>query len=164
MTNLRKMFFLALLLLAGMSLQAQPGGGGRDMNPEQRAERQTTQMKQDLALSDAQAAKVQEINLKYANKAKEAREKADGNWEGMRETMTAMRQEQDKELQTVLTQEQWQQWSKLVEERRANRGDMGRGNRPGTEKAPPPSDDKGKKSKKDKNKNKNKNKTDDSNQ
>jgi len=142
-----KIFLPALFVLAGMTAYAQPGGGGRMMNPEQRAEQQTAQMTEKLALSEAQAAKVKEINLKYAKQAQEAREKADGDWEAMRGTMTAMRQEQDKELQTVMTQEQWDQWTKVREEFRSNRGPRG-GDKP----APAPEDKDRKKEKKEKKK------------
>lgn len=142
---------LILFLSGALALQAQPGGG-RMMNPEQRAEQQTAQMTEKLALSDAQAAKVKEINLKYAKQAQEAREKADGDWESMRETMTAIRQAQDKELQAVTTQEQWEQWGKVREEFRGNRG-----NRGGDKPAPgDKADKKDKKEKKEKKSKKNK--------
>lgn len=124
MNNKIKLLAFALFLLGGFALQAQPGGGGRSMNPEQRAERQTAQMTEKLALSDAQAGKVKDINLKYANKMKEARDKADGDWSNMRETMGAIRDEQDKELQTVLTGDQWKKWSEYQEEFRNNRGNQ----------------------------------------
>jgi len=140
-----KFSLMALFMLAGLAVYAQPGGGGRMMNPEQRAEQQTAQMTEKLSLSEAQAAKVKEINLKYAKQGQEAREKADGDWEAMRGTMTAIRQEQDKELQTVMTQEQWDQWVKVREEFRGNRGFRG-GDKP----APTPDDKDGKKEKKEK--------------
>ncbi|MBK6929418.1 MAG: DUF4890 domain-containing protein [Saprospirales bacterium] len=130
---------LILFLSGALALQAQPGGG-RMMNPEQRAEQQTTLMTEKLALSEAQVNKVQEINLRYANKMKDARDQADGDWEAMRETMGLIRQEQDNELQTVLTQEQWQQWVAYREEMRANRGNYGRGGGPDTAPPPPPAE------------------------
>ncbi|MEQ1746840.1 MAG: hypothetical protein ABMA02_15515 [Saprospiraceae bacterium] len=127
-----KFSLIALAVLAGSTIFAQPPGGpgdGRMMNSEQRAEQQTALMTEKLSLSEAQAAKVKETNLKYAKKGQEAREKADGDREAMRETMMAIRQEQDKELQTMLTQEQWEQWLKAREEMRGNRGNWG-GERP----------------------------------
>ncbi len=138
-----KISLMALFVLAGLAVYAQPGGGGRMMNPEQRAEQQTAQMTEKLSLSEAQAAKVKEINLKYAKQGQEAREKADGDWEAMRGTMTAIRQEQDKELQTVMTQEQWDQWVKVREEFRGNRGFRG-GDKPapGDKSTTPPKDEK----------------------
>ena len=115
-------------------LQAQPGGGwGGD--PKQRADMQTQLMTDSLALSEAQSAKVGEINLKYAQKMQDAREGATaaGDWESMRATMQTMRAEQDKELQTVMTQDQWQSWTQIRETLRAQRGGPG-GRQPG---APP---------------------------
>lgn len=145
MTNRSKILAFALFILGGFALQAQPGGGGRNMNPEQRAEQQTAQMTEQLTLSEAQAAKVKEINLKYANQMKEARDKADGDWTSMRETMTTIRGEQDKELQTVLTKEQWTKWAEYREQQRANRGQgMGRGNPDAGGKAAPAQDGSGK--------------------
>lgn len=130
-----KMLVLTLLLSAGrfISMNAQPGGGNWNADPEQRATQQTALMTEKLALSEAQSAKVKEINLKYANKIKEAREKAAGDREAMRATVGTIRQEQDTELKTVLTEEQWKQWVTYREESRGSRGNFG----PGT---PPPSD------------------------
>ncbi len=104
-----------------ISLNAQRGGG-MGWDPEKRAEQQTANMTEKLSLSEAQSAKVKEINLKYAQKMKEARENATGDREAMRASMVAMRDEQDKELQTVLTEEQWQQWVKFRDEQKENRG------------------------------------------
>ena len=140
-THMKRLLFFFLLAAGALSsLQAQPGGGGGwNADPAQRAKQQTDLMTEKLALSDAQAAKVKEINLKYANKMKEAREKADGDWEAMRGTIGTIREEQDKELQTVMTEEQWQQWVKYREEERAKRGNMRReGPPPGDHPAPPP--------------------------
>ena len=141
-----KIFAFIALFTAGFAgaLLAQPGGGW-NADPEQRANQQTATMTEKLALSDAQSAKAKEINLKYANKMKEARANANGDREAMRGTMTTLRQEQDKELQTIMTDEQWQQWVKYRDEQRANRGSFGPGNdQPG----PPPDNGNGKKSKK----------------
>ena len=146
-----KIFALALLLAAGFAprLGAQPGGGW-NTDPEQRANQQTATMTEQLSLSDAQSAKVKEINLKYANKTKEAREKAAGDREAMRGVMTSIRQEQDAELQTVLTEEQWKQWVAYREQFRGGRG-MGPGNPPPADK---PAGDNPGKPKKDKKKKK----------
>ena len=116
---------LCLLFVAGSiaAVQAQPGRGGMGMDPEKRAEQQTAAMTEKLSLSEAQSAKVKEINLKYAQKAKEMRDNASGDREAMRASMVAMRQEQEKELQTVLTEEQWQQWLKIREEQKENRSE-----------------------------------------
>lgn len=150
-----QMLIIVLFAAAGMyTLQAQPGGAW-NQTPEERANWQTTNMTQQLGLSDAQVAKVKDINLKYAAKMKEARDNANGDRNAMRTTMGAMRTEQDKELQTVMTTEQWQKWVTFRDTQRANRGNAGPGNAPG---ANQPGQAPAKGSKKLK-KNKNKNKT-----
>ena len=118
-----KIFALTFLISAGLAANAQPGSWNAD--PEQRATQQTAQMTEKLSLSEAQSAKVKEINLKYANKMKEAREKSAGDREAMRGAIGTIRQEQDAELQTVLTEDQWQQWVAYREEFRNNRGSFG---------------------------------------
>lgn len=121
MRTILSFLWIALILAGGsFTAQAQPGGG-MGMDPEKRAEQQTATMTEKLSLSEAQAAKVKEINLKYAQKMKEARDKADGDRDAMRTAMTTIREEQDKELQAVMTDEQWQQWLKIREEMRGNR-------------------------------------------
>ena len=126
---------LTLLLAYGNSqtLLAQ-NGGGWNADPEQRATQQTALMTEKLALSDAQALKVKEINLKYANQMKDAREKANGDRDAMRAAMAPIREAQDKEMQTVLTEEQWAQWTKFREEQRGNRGNFGGPGGPGGDK------------------------------
>ncbi len=128
---------IALFLAGFVSLQAQPGGWGNS-DPKQRAEFQTKIMTDSLSLSDAQSAKVGEINLKYAQKMQDARANSpEGDWEAMRAAMQTIRAEQDKELQTVMTQEQWQRWAQIREAMRAQRGGSG-----GAQPGPPPGKDK----------------------
>lgn len=109
-----RLFVLSFLLTACFTLvHAQPGGG-RDFDPVKRAEQVSALMADSLSLSTKQLEKVREINLKYAVKMQEARnQNPEGDWEAMRATMTVIRQEQNKELQTVMTTEQWQRWDKI---------------------------------------------------
>ncbi len=120
-----KILTAALLLLLALSTKAQRGDG-RGMDPAQRAEMQTKMMVDSLSLSTKQGEKVKEINLKYANKQKEARSaNADGDWEKMRATMEALRTEQSAELKTVLTQEQYDRWQKIAAAQGQRRGPGG---------------------------------------
>lgn len=111
--------FLFLLFTHHVSAQ---GNGRRNLDPEQLAERQTTEMVESLALSDAQASKVAEVNLKYAQKMKDMRDNMEGDWSQMRELMMKVREERSNEMKTYLTEEQHASWLKIEEERRANRG------------------------------------------
>jgi periplasmic protein CpxP/Spy len=116
---------LAALFLIGFA-NAQAQRGDWNASPEDRAEKQTATMKEKLSLSEKQAEKVKAINLKYANKMKETRDaNTEGDWTAMRETMGKIRQEQDAELKTVLTTEQFETWNKYQEEQRSQRGQRG---------------------------------------
>lgn len=95
--------------------------------PEQRAERQTAQMKTQLALTAEQEKSVAAINLKYAQEAQKMMTSGDRN-RGMmkqaRETMEA----KDGELKAVLSKDQYQQYVTMRDEQR-NRMREGRGPR-----------------------------------
>lgn len=115
-----------LLLLVVNVVSAQQGRGGqRGGTPEERAERQTEKMVEQLSLSEAQAAKIKEVNLTFGKKMQEARAEADGNREGMRETMQALRGEQVVEYKKYLTAEQFVKFEKIQAERRGRRGAPG---------------------------------------
>lgn len=139
MKHILKLAMSALLFLVfSINMQAQPPGGGErpSMDPVKRAEKQTAMMTEQLSLSEAQATKVYEINLKYAEQSKTMREANTGDRSAMREQMTAMRTAQDAELKTMLTSDQWATWEKLQAEQRANRGEWG--NKKGKDKSQAP--------------------------
>lgn len=121
---IRTLTLASLFFIAFSTVQAQRGNWNAD--PEQRAEQETATMKEQLSLSEKQAAKVKTINLKYANKMKEAREaNSDQDWAAIRETMGNIRQEQAEELKTVLTKEQSEKWAAYQEEQRSQRKQKG---------------------------------------
>ena len=123
-----KILAAAIFVMWAVATQAQRGEGPRGGDPVQRAEIQTKMMVDSLSLSTKQGEKVKDINLKYANKQTEMRQaNAEGDWEQMRTKMTALRTEQDTELKTVLTQEQYDRWQKITAEQWKQRGGNGRG-------------------------------------
>ena len=100
--------------------------GNWNADPEVRAKEETAMMTEKLSLSAKQAEKVGEINLKYANKTKEARDaNKEGDWSAMRETMMKIRTEQNDELKKIMTAAQFEQWQKIQEERRSQRQERG---------------------------------------
>ena len=142
MKHMLKLALSALLCFVFFtSMQAQPPAGGERpmMDPVKRAEDQTALMAEKLGLSEAQTAKVKEVNLKYAEKAKTLRAaNADGDRTKMREQMTALRTEQETELKTMLTSDQWAAWEKVQAEQRANRPERGKNKDKNKSQAPPP--------------------------
>lgn len=132
-----KFLFLTCLLCAGLtSIQAQRGGGW-NADPAERAKQQTERMTESLSLSEKQAEKVGEINLKYAKKMADARESYTGeDRSGMREIMRTIFDEQNAELKGVMTSDQYEQWQKIQEEQRQRRQQR-RGERGGGKKGKP---------------------------
>ncbi|MEZ4992595.1 MAG: hypothetical protein R2824_19390 [Saprospiraceae bacterium] len=124
------LFTLAILSLTVISTYAQPPeGGGRmgRMDPGQRAEQQAAMMQDSLGLDDDLTAEVEAVLLVYAKKMQEAREASQGDWSSMRGTMQTLRDEQDEELQALLSEEQWAKWDAIRQEMMQNRGPGMRG-------------------------------------
>jgi periplasmic protein CpxP/Spy len=116
---LKILFLLSFSAIVQSNLFAQGMGGNREMDPAKRAEQQTANMKEVLALSDAQVVKVQEINLKYSKIRQEAfNANQGGDFTAMREKMNQMQEEQNKEFKGVMTAEQYDKWTKYQEEQR----------------------------------------------
>ncbi len=110
----------AICFTIGASAQqdsARRGGGRGGRSPEERAKMQTEQMTKTLSLTTEQVAKVEVINLKYA-KAQT------GGWGGqgagdMEARMAAMKKTQDEknaEFKPLLTEQQYADYLKMVEE------------------------------------------------
>jgi hypothetical protein len=115
---------ILLSLITAMSM-AQP----RDFDPEQFAKSQTAQLKEELDLNDDQEKKVYEVNLESIKKMSELREKmrdGGGGFEGMREKMMEIREEQNKKMKEILTEDQWTKYEKYLEERRSQMRDRRR--------------------------------------
>ena len=122
---------LALVVSTFISVQAcaqnapvdEASGAGtrreRMMNstPEQRAERQTAQMKKQLLLTGEQETTVAAINLKYAQKAQTLLTTA-GRDRGTIKQARALRESKDAELKDVLSKEQYAQYGTLQEGQR----------------------------------------------
>lgn len=99
--NLVRLLATVVAILAlTTGAMAQQQEGKPKASPEERAEQQTKHMTSQLGLSPEQAAKVKEINLKYAQQQGEHR--------GDHESMMKMTETKNAELKQVLTEEQYQ--------------------------------------------------------
>lgn len=76
------------------------------MSPEQRAQKQTEQLTKALELNKKQAAQIQEINLKYAQK--------DSLKAGNMQAGKEMREARQKEIKSVLNKEQKEEFEELL--------------------------------------------------
>ena len=135
------MLMVMFLLIAGItyaqergggerpSRSAQPGGpGGRgdrpQMTPEQMIQRQTQRLVEELKLNKDQEAKVTAINKKYQEKNpfdwSKMRDASDDERAKMREEMTKIQDEKNKEIKAILTPDQ----VKLFDEAQKKREEM----------------------------------------
>lgn len=125
MKNLKKSALLIFLTTVGLAAaQGQPRDG-HDFDPTERAARQTERMADELGLSAEQAAKVKDINLKYAEKAKDKHDAKAAEKDKDKAEREALRNEHDAELKKVLTKEQAAKWEQNKSERKEGKGDKG---------------------------------------
>lgn len=137
-----------LLFATGISFAQERGGGERpsktmgpgnrgdrqQMTPEQRLQRQTQRLVEDLKLNKDQEAKVLAINKKYMEKQtgdwSKMRDASDDERAKMRAEMQKIQAEKDKEIKAMLTKEQVKLYDenqkKREEMRRNGQGRMGR--------------------------------------
>ena len=99
-------FLLVPLLSLVLSVNAQDK---QPMNPQEKAQKLTDWMKTSLKLTDDQVAKVQPINLKYAQKMADTKNSTQDQKAKM-DAMKADEEAKDAELKAVLTPEQYTSW------------------------------------------------------
>jgi Spy/CpxP family protein refolding chaperone len=114
-------------------------GDFQRMTPEQRLQRQTQMLVEQLKLNKDQEQKVTAINKKYAEKQNfdwsKMRDASDDERAKMRENMMKVQAEKDKEIKTVLTPDQVKLYDDMLKKRQemmrngqGRRGGGGQGN------------------------------------
>ena len=104
--------------------QMGPGGGmggPGNFDPAAFVDRQMEELKEGLDLSDDQEKQVREIitaGSETMRKAREGMQDGGGDFEGMREKMQQMREEQNEKIKAVLTEEQFTKYEQIQQERR----------------------------------------------
>ena len=96
--------------------------------PQQRADRQTAQMKKQLSLTAEQEPTVAAINLKYAQRMQSVLETGERNPNAARaQTMKQVREmtgSKDDELKAVLTNDQYKQYETFKDEQKGRMKEM----------------------------------------
>jgi uncharacterized protein involved in outer membrane biogenesis len=87
----------------------------KNKTPEQRAQLQTAMMKTKLKLDTTQVIKVQDINLKYAQKLDPVIKGDCGKLAKFRQ-LKSIQKEKEKELKPVFTADQYKQYQQMQEE------------------------------------------------
>lgn len=124
---MKKIGFLLIALIMGVMVGT--AQNRQNLSPEEMAKQQTAEIKEKCGLDKDQEKKVYDLNLKSGKEMVKMREQMQGgDRDAMREKMTKMREEQNKEMKKILTAAQYTKYEKYQEERRAAR-QQGGGNR-----------------------------------
>src|SRR5690606_27881288 len=86
--------------------------------PEERARMNADQLKTAVNLSDSQYEQVYALNLKYAQKMQDLR-KQSGDREEKRDQFRKMRQEQQQEMRSILTNDQLEAYRNYQKQKRS---------------------------------------------
>lgn len=120
------LMILSVMLFTVVSIAQNRG----NFDPKEFAKRQTEELTKELSLNKDQQKKVLELNNQVADKMTAMREdmmSGGGDREGMRDKMMKIREDQQKEMKKILTEDQYKKYEKYLEEQRARRGQRGPG-------------------------------------
>lgn len=115
---MKKLMIIAVMAGMAVSAQAQEKAG---KTSAERAQQRTERMTKELALTPEQKAKVEAINLRYAEKGAEVRQAREAERAQARKEGKAMHDAHDAEMKTVLTAEQYTKWVAHKEEMKQKR-------------------------------------------
>lgn len=107
--DMKKYMFAGSLIIALLTLSIVINAQQKMPAPEERAQKLTEWMKNNLQLDAKQVESVQAINLKYANKTQELMGGSMSKMQKKR-ALKADGDARDRELKQVLTAEQFQSW------------------------------------------------------
>ncbi|QIA08700.1 hypothetical protein [Draconibacterium halophilum] len=139
---MKRTVFLVMVLVSTLLMSCNNGsnnsqqlpfgrGGGMgpgNFDPQAMVDRQIEDMDENLDLSNEQEEKIREImEESFENMAamREEMQNSGAGFEGMREQMQKSREEQNKKMKAVLSEEQWEKYQVMQEERRERRGQGG---------------------------------------
>lgn len=103
-------------------------GGHANMNPEERAQKHTERMTEQLGLSTTQASQIQSIILQYGNRKKALRESSSDK-EAMKANMKNLKTSQKAAIESVLTPAQVTKLEAIKAEHKGKRGECKGGKR-----------------------------------
>jgi len=150
------LLMVMFLIVSGITFAQERGGGARPsktapqgqqgnrgdrvrMSPEERMAQQTKRLVEELKLTKDQEQKLTVINKKYSEKQtfdwSKMQDASDAERTKMRETMTKVQADKDKEIKTILTADQVKLYDEMLkkraEARRNGQGRMGGQGAPG---------------------------------
>ena len=116
------MLLVSALILTTSVIAQEAESARKQLSPEEKARMMTKRLDQKLDLTDAQEAKVLELNLAHARKKAELKNNTATDKSAKMEQMKAIRADIDRQLQSILTPEQWAKKQQMDAERKEKHG------------------------------------------
>ena len=120
-------FLMAIICLFIVSSTVFAQRPNQQRSPEENAKRTTEMMTTELNLTPEQVVPIDSINLVFALAQAKLVENANGDFASVREDMRKLNALRLEAYAEILTEEQMQAYTKLMEERQRNRGGGGGG-------------------------------------
>ncbi|MBD3629580.1 DUF4890 domain-containing protein [Cyclobacterium sp.] len=141
---MKKLLMISAVMIATLFQVNAQKERGRDISPENLADRMTERMSERLGLNELQQKEIHALHLEQAQKRKNEMEERKEAMEARRDAMKAERDAHEAKINQILTPEQQEKWEAMRQENRQrinegrrspekrmmNRGARG-GNRPG---------------------------------
>lgn len=136
---MKRTVFLVMVLVSALVISCNNGGnnsrqmpfgngggmGPENFDPQAMVDRMVDDMVENLDLSDDQEEKIRKImeeNFENMATMREEMQNSGAGFEGMREQMQKSREEQNNKMKAILSEEQWEKYQVMQEERRQMRG------------------------------------------
>jgi periplasmic protein CpxP/Spy len=129
---MKKLLMIAAILTLSFTAFAQRGQQREMSTPEQRAERMTTRMAEQLELTEEQKEEIYKINLENAQKRQVEMEARRAEMEARRAEMKSQIESQKVQIEAVLTPEQKEKWEEVRTENRRKIEDRSKKGRSGS--------------------------------
>ncbi|ERM84112.1 hypothetical protein P872_00965 [Rhodonellum psychrophilum GCM71 = DSM 17998] len=117
----RTLLIAAIFSLTIFAVSAQRGHQKTMQSPEERAEKMTSKMTEQLELSEDQKKQIYQINLENATKRQAEMEARKEEMQAKRTAMMEKNKDQQEQIEAVLTPEQKTKWMELKDENREKR-------------------------------------------
>lgn len=127
--------FVALIALTSACNQGSKNNSDKEQTPaspeaQARVDRQLERLNETLDLSEEQEIEIRKILIAASNDMQKMREEmrnGGGDFEGMREQMRQNVEIQNEKMKKILSDDQWVEYEKIMEEMRSRRGQGRRG-------------------------------------
>ncbi|MFD2201693.1 DUF4890 domain-containing protein [Shivajiella indica] len=129
---MKKLLMIAIIFSLSLAAFGQREQQKEKPTPEQRAERMTDRMAEQLELTEVQKQEIYAINLQNAQKRQAEMEARRIEMEARREAMKSQMESQRAQIDAVLTPEQKEKWEEIRAENRRKIDERSRNGRGGS--------------------------------